>query len=161
MIKEGLPNFRESLISKDRQIGNIFPPPHVSFWFISNFRLPNKKVRYFCEFLYWIHILFFIFTLGNIEISVIPVKAPHTSDDRPITVHITCERAEEWGTLITESHTHSNILLLNLDFPTRLHSRRNPNSPDLTVASSHIAMDSEWPSFIIFNYDHLLGSSFN
>ena len=93
--------------------------------------------------------------MGTYKYHVIPVKVPHTSDDHPITVHITCEWAEEWGTLITESHTNSNFLLLNLDFPTRLLSRRNPNSPDLIVASSQKAIDSEWHTLTTLNYDHL------
>ena len=52
----------------------------------------------------------------------------------------TCEGK---GTLITESLKNSELLLLNLDSPTRLSSRMDPISPDLTIASSHIALDSE------------------
>ena len=37
-----------------------------------------------------------------------------------------------------------DFLLLNFDSPTRLPSSGDPISPDLTIASSHIALDLEW-----------------
>ena len=47
-----------------------------------------------------------------------------------------------WGgrrTLITESLAKSDLLLLNLDSPTRIPSYRDPTFLDLTIA-----LDSEW-----------------
>ena len=59
------------------------------------------------------------------------------------------------GNLITESLTNSELLLLNFDSPTRLPSRRNPACPDLTIASSHIPLESEWLTLTTLNSDHL------
>ena len=54
-----------------------------------------------------------------------------------------CTLAEARGTVIAESLTNSNLLLLNLDSPTGVPSREDRTSPDITIASSHTALDSE------------------
>ena len=54
-----------------------------------------------------------------------------------------------------QSFTNSNLLLLNLDSPTRLPSHGDSTSPDLTVASSHISLDSEWRTLTTLNFNHI------
>ena len=51
-----------------------------------------------------------------------------------------CTLAEARGTLITESFPNSNLLLFNLDSPTRQPSHRDPTSPNLSIVSSHISL---------------------
>ena len=67
-----------------------------------------------------------------------------------------CTLADARGTLIRESLTNSDLLLLNLDSPTTcLPSHGDPTSPDLTIASSQIALDSEWCTLTTLNSGHL------
>ena len=75
--------------------------------------------------------------------------------------------AEKRGTLITESLQNFDLVFsnLNLDSPTRDPTRGDPTSPDITIASSHIVLDSEWRTLTTLSSDHLpiivqLGSSF-
>ena len=63
--------------------------------------------------------------------------------------------AGAWGILITEFLTTSDLLLLNLDSPNHLTSRRNPTFPEPIIASYHIALDSEWCTLTTLNSDHL------
>ena len=64
-------------------------------------------------------------------------------------------RAEERGTDIHEAITDGGLALLNGDSPTRVPSNGAPTSPDLSIASPHIAIDSEWGTITTGNSDHL------
>ena len=75
-------------------------------------------------------------------------------------------RAASRGDLIYTALCDSDLTLLNTDSPTRLPTNGNPSSPDLTIATPHIAIDSEWRTITTLNSDHLpiivqLGSSFS
>ena len=59
------------------------------------------------------------------------------------------------GDSIQDSLTDSDLVLLNTDQATRLPTSGNPSSPDLSIASPHIAIDSEWRPIITGNSDHL------
>ena len=60
------------------------------------------------------------------------------------------------GTLITESLTNTYLLLLNPDSLTRVPSRRDPTSTDLTIASSHIALNSKWCTLMTLSSIYIL-----
>ena len=51
-------------------------------------------------------------------------------------------RAEERGAEILEAITDAGLALLNGDSPTRLPSHGTPSSPDLSIATPHLAIDS-------------------
>jgi hypothetical protein len=49
----------------------------------------------------------------------------------------------------------SDLCILNSNTPTRLPNSGNPNSPDLTLISAHLAAASTWCTHIQLNSDHL------
>ena len=59
------------------------------------------------------------------------------------------------GSAFAESIDDSNLSLLNTDRPTRLPKSGNPSSPDLTLCSSHFALDATWTPLTTLNSDHL------
>ena len=70
------------------------------------------------------------------------------------------------GVSIHDSLVDSDLVLLNTEQHTRLPTSGNPSSPDLTISSPHIAIDSDWRPTITGNSDHLpiiiqLGSAFS
>ena len=64
-------------------------------------------------------------------------------------------RAAGRGEIIHDTLTDSDLVLLNTDSPTRLPSDSNPTSPDLSISTPHIAIDSEWSTLTTLNSDHL------
>ena len=69
------------------------------------------------------------------------------------------------GTTVHDAIVDSELVLLNTDRHTRLPINGNPSSPDLSIATPHIAIDSEWTTLTTGNSDHLpiviqLGSVF-
>ena len=60
----------------------------------------------------------------------------------------------------------ADLVLLNTEQHTRLPTSGNPSSPDLSIATPHIAIDSDWSPSTTGNSDHLpiiiqLGSAFS
>ena len=56
------------------------------------------------------------------------------------------------GNTIVDALVHSQLLLLNTDNPTHLLTNCRPSSPDLSLASIHLYLQTEWTSL---NSDHL------
>ena len=65
------------------------------------------------------------------------------------------QRAATRGENIYQSINASDLSILNSDTPTRLPSAGRPTSPDLTLISSHLALDSSWNTEISLGSDHL------
>ena len=70
------------------------------------------------------------------------------------------------GEAIHEALMDADLALLNSDLHTRLPTSGNPSSPDLSIATPHIALDSDWSPSTTGNSDHLpiiiqLGSAFS
>ena len=75
-------------------------------------------------------------------------------------------RAAARGDLIDDLVTDNGLIFLNSDSHTRLPSHGISSSPDLTIATPHIGIDSEWSTLITLNSDHLpvfirLGGAFS
>jgi hypothetical protein len=60
------------------------------------------------------------------------------------------------GKLVADQIKDSPLIALNLDAPTRLPSSGSPTSPDITLASAHIALAATWLTHVRLNSDHLL-----
>ena len=63
----------------------------------------------------------------------------------------TCSRGE----IFSDSIENSALCVLNTDTPTRLPNNGNPNSPDLTLISAHLALPALWTTHVKLNSDHL------
>jgi hypothetical protein len=63
--------------------------------------------------------------------------------------------ADSRGELIADQIEDSPLIALNLDAPTRLPSSGSPMSPDITLASAHIALAATWSTHVRLNSDHL------
>ena len=93
-------------------------------------------------------------------------KLTPSSKLRPFPDYTSDTRAAARGYLIDDLVTDNGLIFLNSDSPTRLPSHGNPSSPDLTIATPHIGIDSEWSTLITLNSDHLpvfirLGGAFS
>ena len=66
-------------------------------------------------------------------------------------------RAESRGKLIIDLINASNLTILNeeTNTPTRLPRAGRPSSPDLTLISSHLALDTQWKTEVSLGSDHL------
>ncbi|KAF2344021.1 Endonuclease/exonuclease/phosphatase, partial [Trinorchestia longiramus] len=65
------------------------------------------------------------------------------------------DRAAARGINIISAIDSSPLFLLNQDSPTRLPSDGNPSSPDLTIVSPHLALETSWTPLTRLNSDHL------
>jgi endonuclease/exonuclease/phosphatase family metal-dependent hydrolase len=59
------------------------------------------------------------------------------------------------GERIAESIEASPLIILNQDTPTRLPNHGSPSSPDVSVASAHLALACTWSTHLKLNSDHL------
>jgi hypothetical protein len=59
------------------------------------------------------------------------------------------------GQKISDSDEISPLIILNEDVPTRLPSNGSPSSPDITMASAHVALASTRATYVSMNSDHL------
>lgn len=57
--------------------------------------------------------------------------------------------------MIADSVENSPLIILNEDSPTRLPSNGSTTSPDILLASAHIALASAWSTKVRLNSDHL------
>ena len=81
----------------------------------------------------------------------------HTTEHHPSWYSQTTDlRSAKRGDHIHNTLIDSDLSFLNTDTPTRLPSHGNQSSPDITIATPHIAIDSEWFTLTTLNYDHLL-----
>jgi hypothetical protein len=62
-----------------------------------------------------------------------------------------CSRGEAFS----DSIENSALCVLNTDTPTRLPNNGNPNSPDLTLISAHLALPALWTTHVKLNSDHI------
>jgi hypothetical protein len=64
---------------------------------------------------------------------------------------LTDPRGEELASCIEDSP----LIILNEDSPTRLPLSGSPSSPDISLATAHIALVSNWATHVKLNSDHL------
>ena len=65
------------------------------------------------------------------------------------------DQAAARGAAFAEALDASNLVVLNLDLPTRLPNRGPSSSPDLTIASPHLSLSYTWIPRTTLNSDHL------
>ena len=65
------------------------------------------------------------------------------------------DQAASRGIAFAEALDSGNLAVLNLDLPTRLPSRGQSSSPDITIASTHFLLDYTWTPLTTLNSDHL------
>lgn len=59
------------------------------------------------------------------------------------------------GDNLASALTDSSLCVINSDSPTRLPSNGSASSPDVTLISAHLALDSSWSTNVSLNSDHL------
>ena len=59
------------------------------------------------------------------------------------------------GETLANTIENSPLIVLNEDTPTRLPTNGNPTSPDISLASAHLALASHWSTLVGLNSDHL------
>jgi hypothetical protein len=62
-----------------------------------------------------------------------------------------CSRGDD----LVEAIENSALCVINTDTPTHLPSHGDPNSPDVTIISAHLAVSALWTTQISLNSDHL------
>ena len=65
------------------------------------------------------------------------------------------DRALARGDIVADAVDSSCLAVLNLDQPTRLPTNGVPSSPDISLASAHLALSATWQPLIRLSSDHL------
>ena len=64
-------------------------------------------------------------------------------------------RAANRGNQLSDQVVDSEFCVLNEDTPTRIPTSGNPSSPDITLATSHLALQAGWSTHRTLCSDHL------
>ena len=65
------------------------------------------------------------------------------------------DRALARGDIVADAVDSSPLAVLNSDLPTRLPANGAPSSPDISLASAHLALSATWQPLVRLSSDHL------